>query len=132
MTIEGTTPTRPAAGLRRVALAAYLSLIGVTLLWEAWLAPKAPLGFWLAVKGVPLLIPLRGLFAAKLRSHVAASLLLMLYLTEGLVLLWTERDQALTLDHALTWALAETLLSLTFIVTAAFWVRAQRAAGARL
>lgn len=113
-------------------LGTYLLLIGVTLIWEAWLAPKMPYGFWLAAKGVPLLLPLHGLLRGRLRSHVWASLLLMLYLIEGLVLIWTERNQSLAPNHVLTWALAETLLSFVFIAGAAFWVRAQRAAGAAL
>lgn len=132
MGAEQSVPARHATALRRVVLGAYLLLIAVTLAWETWLAPKSPFGFWLTVKGVPLLVPLYGLLKGRLRSHIGASLLVMLYLTEGLVLIWTERGQSLALHQVLTGALAETLLSIVFIVVAAFWVRAQRTAGASL
>lgn len=132
MQAERFTSAGHASALRRIALGAYLLLIVITLMWEAWLAPKTNPGFWLAVKGVPLLVPLRGLIKGTLRSHIGASLLAMLYLTEGLVLIWTERGQSLAPNHVLTWALAETLLCIVFIAGAAFWVRAQRAAGASL
>jgi uncharacterized membrane protein len=132
MDAEHSAPGRHATTLRRIALGAYLLLIVVTLVWEAWLAPKASYGFWLAVKGVPLLVPLNGLLKGRLRSHIWASLLAMLYLTEGLVLIWTARGQSLALNQVFTWALAETLLSIVFIAGAAFWVRAQRRAGATL
>jgi uncharacterized membrane protein len=111
--------------LRRLALACYLALLALTVLWEGWLAPvpNSPPGFWLAVKSIPLLLPLFGLLHGKPRSYAWASLLLMLYLTEGLVLLWTERHLGFARGSALPWALLETLLSVTFIVAGALYIR---------
>jgi uncharacterized membrane protein len=111
--------------LRRLALASYLALLALTVLWEGWLAPvpNSPPGFWLTVKSVPLLLPLFGLLHGKPRSYAWASLLLVLYLTEGLVLLWTERNLGFATGSALPWALLETLLTLTFIAAAALYIR---------
>lgn len=111
--------------LRRIALASYLALLALTVGWEGWLAPvpNSPPGFWLAVKSIPLLLPLFGLLHGKPRSYAWASLLLLLYLTEGLVLLWTERTLGFARGSALPWALLETLLTLTFIIAAALYIR---------
>jgi uncharacterized membrane protein len=109
--------------LQRIALASYLLLILLTVLWEGWFAPKAPPGFWLTVKSLPLLLPLFGLLHGRPRSYVMASLLLLLYLIEGLVLLWTERRLGFAPGSALPWALLETLLTLAFIVSASFYAR---------
>ena len=113
--------------LQRVALASYLALLALTVLWEGWLTPvpNSPPGFWLAVKSIPLLLPLFGLLHDKPRSYAWASLLLLLYLTEGLVLLWTERTLGFARGSALPWALLETLLTLAFIVTASLYIRSR-------
>jgi len=115
--------------LGRLALASYLVLLVLTMLWEGWLAPvpNSPPGFWLAVKSIPLLLPLFGLLHGKPRSYAWASLLLLLYLTEGLVLLWTERKLGFVRGSALPWALLETVLTLTFIIAAALYIRGRAA-----
>lgn len=123
MTPESPAPLPPRTALQRIALASYLLLILLTVLWEGWLAPKAPPGFWLTVKSLPLLLPLFGLLHGRPRSYVMASLLLLLYMIEGLVLLWTERRLGFAPGSALPWALAETLLTLAFIVSASFYAR---------
>lgn len=132
MAPENPDPSGPVQPLPRIALASYLLLIALTLAWEGWLAPARSPGFWLTVKLVPLLLPLAGMLQARLRSALWASLLLMLYLTEGLVLLWTERLHGFAWSSTLPWALAETVLCLVFILSASFHIRKQRAAGASL
>lgn len=122
------SPTTPL--LRHIALASYLALLGLTLLWEGWLAPKGPPGFWLTIKSVPLLLPLFGLLHGRPKSYAWASLLLTLYLMEGLVLLWSERTLGFARGSALPWALLETLLALSFILCAAFYIRARAASAA--
>jgi uncharacterized membrane protein len=114
----------------RTALASWLALIVLTVLWEGWLAPKTPPGFWLAVKALPLLAPLFGLLRGHARSYVWASLLALLYLTEGLVLAWSERAGGLRLDSPWPYALLEAALSALFVVTAAYCARG-RVGGAR-
>lgn len=74
--------------LSRLRWAAVLSLLGLivlSLLWERWLAPIRPGGSWLMLKAIPLLLPLRGLLNGKRYTYQWSSLLILIYLTEGLV-----------------------------------------------
>lgn len=120
--------------LQGFALASYLLLILLVVLWEGWLAPapKAPPGFWLTLKGLLLLVPLFGMLRDRPRSYLWASLLVMLYFMEGVMLLYVHRAEGFALHNVLPYALLETLLTLGFIASAGFYIRAARAAGAQL
>jgi uncharacterized membrane protein len=128
----GMTPRTLA--LQRTALTSYLLLILLSVLWEGWLAPapKAPPGFWLTIKALLLLLPLPGMLRDKTRSYLWASLLVMLYFMEGTMLLYLHRAEGFALHSVLPYALLETLLTLAFIASAGFYVRAARAAGVQL
>lgn len=69
----------------RIALAAWIALILLSLLWELWLAPLREGGVWWAVKTVPLLIALPGLARARPYTMQWALLLSLAYLLDGLV-----------------------------------------------
>jgi len=118
--------------LQQLALGSYLALIGLTLAWEGWLAPKGPPGLWLILKSLPLLFPLFGLLRGRLRSYVYASLLLLLYLTEGLVIAWTEVASVTTSGLLLSCAGLEVALASIFFGCATYYVRMRRAEGAAL
>lgn len=124
----------PTKRLQQLALGSYLLLIALVVLWEGWLAPtpRVPPGFWLTVKSVPLLLPLLGLLRDKPRSYLWASLLVILYFMEGVMLLYLHRADGFALHSVLPYALLETLLTLGFIASAGFYVRAAHAAGAQL
>ena len=124
----------PIKRLQGLALGNYLLLILLVVLWEGWLAPapKAPPGFWLTLKGLLLLAPLFGMLRDRPRSYLWASLLLMLYFMEGIMLLYVHRAEGFALHNVLPYALLETLLTLGFIASAGFYIRAARAAGAQL
>ena len=68
---------------RRLALAALLALIAFGLAWELWLAPTGR--DTLAIKVVPLVLALPGLWRGKLYTFRWLSLLVWLYVAEGLV-----------------------------------------------
>lgn len=80
-------PTPSADGLvlmtRWVAVSATLALIALGLAWELWLAPTGQRT--LAIKVLPLILPLPGLLKLRMYSYRAMSLLVWLYVTEGLV-----------------------------------------------
>jgi len=120
--------------MQRVALASYLLLILLTVLWEGWLAPapKAPPGFWLTLKGTLLLVPLFGMLRDKSHSYLWACLLVMLYFMEGTMLLYLHRTEGFALHSVLPYALLETLLTLVFIASAGLYVHAARTANAQL
>lgn len=73
----------PSSTAHRIALAAWIALILLCVLWEMWIAPIRPGGSWLVLKALPLLLPLRGLLRAENKSYQWALLLILLYLFEG-------------------------------------------------
>ncbi|MCZ8294102.1 MAG: DUF2069 domain-containing protein [Hylemonella sp.] len=70
---------------RQLAVASLLGLIVLGLAWEFWLAPLRPGGSWLALKVLPLCLPLAGLLKNRMYTYRWLSLLLWLYFTEGVV-----------------------------------------------
>ncbi|MEN9880109.1 MAG: hypothetical protein RIQ55_755 [Pseudomonadota bacterium] len=70
---------------RWVAVIACVALIILSLAWERWLAPLRPGGSWLMLKALPLLLPLPGLLKGKRYVYQWSSMLILLYLCEGLV-----------------------------------------------
>ncbi len=65
-----------------------ISLVGLLFLclaWELWLAPLRPGGSMLALKALPLLLPLFGILRGKRYTHQWTSMLALVYVTEGLV-----------------------------------------------
>ncbi|MDR0275434.1 MAG: DUF2069 domain-containing protein [Burkholderiaceae bacterium] len=70
---------------RNLAAASLLALIALCLAWELWLAPLRPGGWpWLAFKALPLTLPLAGLLKFRLYTYRWTSLLVWLYVLEGL------------------------------------------------
>ena len=74
--------------VRRIRLLAVLSLLGLIVLglvWELWLAPLRPGGSWLALKVLPLCLPLVGFLKHRMYTFRWVSLVVWLYFTEGAV-----------------------------------------------
>jgi uncharacterized membrane protein len=80
---------------RAVALASLLALIALGLAWELWLAPTGA-RTW-ALKVVPLAFAVVGLMQFRMVTHRWLSLLVWVYVTEGLVRGVTERGLSMTL-----------------------------------
>ena len=70
---------------RWMAVASLLGLIVLSLIWELWLAPLRPGGTLLALKALPLCIPLSGLLKHRMYTYRLVSLLIWLYFTEAVV-----------------------------------------------
>ena len=68
----------------RLASTSLVGLIFLCLAWELWLAPLRPGGSMLALKALPLLLPLFGIQRGKRYTHQWASMLALGYVTEGL------------------------------------------------
>ncbi len=100
--------------------AAALSLIALVFLcmsWELWWAPLRPGGSWLALKALPLLVPLFGVLRGRRYTHQWVTLLALVYFTEGVVRAAT--DQGLS-----AWlALAEIALTFVLFCSAVLYVR---------
>lgn len=103
--------------LYRVAAFALLGLIALCLLWELYLAPLRPGGSYLALKVLPLLIPLRGVLKGDNYTMQWSSMLVLLYFMEGVTRAWSDPN-----PMSVYMALIEIVLSFTFYVCALFYL----------
>lgn len=71
--------------LRALAVLTLLALIALDLAWELWLAPLRPGGSWLALKALPLLLPLPGMLKNRMYTYRWVALFIWLYFVEGVV-----------------------------------------------
>ena len=104
-------------GTRALAVGATLALIALGLTWELWLAPTGR--GTLAVKVLPLALPLAGLIRMRLYTYRWTSLLVWLYVAEGAVRATSERGLGAQL------AAAEVALSIALFIACAAPVRAR-------
>ena len=111
-------PSPAARRTRAAALACLLALALLALAWEMWLAPLRPGGSWLALKCLPLLLPLGGLWRYRMYTYRWVSLFVWLYFTEGVV---RASSDALAASRAL--ALAQTLLCLALFAACTLHIR---------
>jgi uncharacterized membrane protein len=72
-------------------------LIALCLAWELVLAPLRPGGSWLALKVLPLLVPLRGILKRDVYTMQWSSMLILLYFAEGIVRATSDRGLSATL-----------------------------------
>lgn len=100
---------------RRLVIALLLMLILLGLAWELALAPTGR-GTW-AIKVLPLLACLPGLARHRLHTYRALSLLVWLYVTEGLVRATTEGGAGQRL------AIAELALALLLFAACVHYIR---------
>jgi uncharacterized membrane protein len=107
--------------LRLTSAGTLLLLAALCLAWELWLAPLRPGGSLVALKALPLLLPLRGVLAGKRSTYQWWSMLILAYFAEGTTRAWSERGLSQQL------AIAELLLSLVFFATAVTYARLTRA-----
>jgi uncharacterized membrane protein len=104
----------------RTRLLAVLSLTGLIVLglvWELWLAPLRPGGTLLALKVVPLCIPLAGLLKNRMYTYRWVSLCIWLYFTEGVVRAWGDAAPSCY------FAFAEVVLCVVLFIACALHVR---------
>ena len=110
-----------AAGVASCAAAGSLiALIFLALAWELWLAPLRPGGSALALKVLPLLVPLFGILRGKVYTYQWASMLILAYFAEGVVRAWSDRGLSAQL------ALAEIVLTVIFFLASISYVRVAR------
>lgn len=77
------------AWTRAVAVASVVALIVLGLAWELWLAPTGQ--GTLALKVLPLLLPLGGLLRNRMYTYRWLSLMVWIYFTEGVVRATSDR-----------------------------------------
>mgnify|MGYP000854691752 CR=1 FL=1 len=107
-------------GLYLTACGSLIALIFLCLAWELRLAPVVPGGTWLALKCLPLLAPLFGILNGRRYTYQWASMLILLYVAEGVVRATTERGTGQVL------AIAEICLALIFFSACVGYARRTR------
>jgi uncharacterized membrane protein len=113
--------------LRYSAILSLAGLIILCLLWELWIAPLRPGGSLLALKTLPLLLPLRGVLKGNLYTLQWAAMLILLYFMEGVVRAYSDPAPLSALMGGI-----EIVLSLVFFLSAIFYLNpAKRAAKAK-
>lgn len=108
-------PPSAVAWTRTLAVASLLALIVLGLAWELWLAPTG--NRTLALKVLPLTLPLAGLLKYRMFTYRWVSLLVWLYVIEGVVRATGDRGLSALL------AIVEVLLCLLLFVACALHVR---------
>lgn len=111
-------PASPSVALTRtLAVSSLLGLIVLGLAWELFLAPIRPGGSWLALKVLPLCLPLAGLLKNRMYTYRWVSLMIWLYFTEGAVRAYSDKPPGNYL------ALIEVALCLVLFTACALHVR---------
>jgi uncharacterized membrane protein len=105
---------------RLAAAGSLLALIVLCLAWELRLAPLRPGGSLIALKALPLLLPLAGILGGRRYTYQWSSMLILAYFAEGVVRAWGERGAAQAL------AAAEIVLSVVFFASAVAYARLTR------
>lgn len=96
-----------------------LVLLGTWLLaWEIVVAPLHPGGSLLALKALPLLLPLRGVIKRDLYTLQWSSMVILVYFIEGIVRAWSDQSE---LSRMM--ALGEALLVCAYFVCALLYLR---------
>jgi len=88
------------------------------LAWEIAVAPLHPGGSLLALKALPLLLPLRGVIKRDLYTLQWSSMVILIYFVEGAVRAWSDRTE---LSRIM--ALGEVLLVCAYFACALLYLR---------
>ena len=108
-------PSEAVRQLRAVSLAGLIGLIVLGLAWELWLAPTG--SGTLALKVLPLVLCLAGLWRHRMYTFRWLSLLLWLYVLEGVVRATTESGMSRVL------AVLEIALCLVLFTASTIYIR---------
>jgi uncharacterized membrane protein len=119
-------PASPSVSLTRtLAVGSLLGLIVLGLVWELFLAPIRPGGSWLALKVLPLCVPLAGLLKNRMYTYRWVTLMVWLYFAEGVVRAYSDKPPGNTL------AMLEVALCLLLFSASAMHVRLRQKSAAR-
>lgn len=103
-----------------------IALIALCVAWELVLAPLRPGGSWMVLKVLPLLLPLRGVLKRDNYTLQWSSMLILLYLMEGVVRATSDQG----LSAILGWV--EVALSVIYFFCAILYLRPLKQAAKKL
>jgi uncharacterized membrane protein len=109
------------------AIASLVLLIVWLVAWEMVIAPLQPGGSLLALKVLPLLIPLRGVVKRDLYTLQWSSMVILLYFAEGVVRGYSDKDE---LSRMM--ALGEVALVCVYFACALLYLRPYKKAAKKL
>ena len=109
------------------AIASLIWLIGWLVAWEIWVAPLHPGGSLLALKALPLLVPLRGVIKRDLYTLQWSSMVILIYFAEGAVRAWSD-----TSELSRMMALGEVALVCVYFACALLYLRPYKKAAQRM
>jgi uncharacterized membrane protein len=109
------------------AIGSLVALILLCVLWETLLAPLHPGGSWVALKAAPLLIPLYGVVRRDVYTLQWSSMMILLYLVEGIVRGYSDLG---SLSSSLAWG--ETALVCIYFACCVMYLRPYKKAAKRL
>jgi uncharacterized membrane protein len=109
------------------AIASLIWLIGWLVAWEIWVAPLHPGGSLLALKALPLLVPLRGVIKRDLYTLQWSSMVILIYFAEGAVRAWSD-----TSELSRMMALGEVALVCIYFACALLYLRPYKKAAQRM
>jgi len=109
--------------VRLTAATALLALIVLCVAWEMWLAPLRPGGSLIALKALPLALPLGGILKGKRYTFQWSSMLILAYFAEGATRAWSDAGLSQKM------AFLEAALSLVYFIAAVSYARATKARG---
>jgi uncharacterized membrane protein len=123
-TLNAKQPPSLNVALQRGAIASLLALLLWCMVWEIWFAPLRPGGTLLFLKALPLAFAVRGVARGSLYTIQWASMLVLLYLMEGVVRVMSDPP-----GPSISAAWIEIVLASVFFFCSIFYVRpAKRAA----
>jgi uncharacterized membrane protein len=108
------------AASRTVSLVSLWGLILLCLAWELWLAPLRPGGSLIALKALPLALPLAGVLRGRRYTFQWSSMLILAYFAEGVTRAWSDTGLSQKM------AFLEIALSLAFFAAAVAFARLTR------
>ena len=100
------------------AVTSLVILFAWLLVWEIVIAPLHPGGSLLALKALPLLLPLRGVLKRDLYTLQWSSMVILIYFVEGIVRAWSDRTEISRMM-----ALGEALLVVSYFLFALLYLR---------
>lgn len=109
------------------AILSLVILIGWLVAWETIVAPYSPGGSWLALKALPLLIPLGGVLKRDIYTLQWSSMVILIYFTEGVVRAWSA-----TRPLSQMMACGEIILVLVYFTCALLFLRPYKKAAKRI
>ncbi|WP_409029815.1 DUF2069 domain-containing protein [Janthinobacterium sp. CG_23.3] len=109
------------------AIGSLMTLIVWCLLWEMLVAPLHPGGSWLALKALPLLIPLAGVLRRDVYTLQWSSMVILLYFTEGVVRGYSDKA---ALSQFMAWG--EAFIVCVYFVCAVLYLRPYKKAAKRI